>query len=160
MKKQIKAISILFFLLTVSCGPPPEWKQKEFESEIEFNKYISDSISQEKWRTDDSKFIETWEHSKSIISDVTKTLKMEIMENGYGKFTETQGAKNRAPTFRRDDTFNWSKIDDVTIEITNLQGPVEYRGGYRFTRFNGEYEISYSSKNAIKNLKTGQVFRK
>jgi len=167
---------IPFFFLFFSCVTP-EWEKKGFESEEKYKTYLiekakafSDSIFQLHWANDDEKFIGVYTNfEKGGYSpyEYEKTLTMEILEDGYGKFDEKQFSVDKGyTTFGDDDTFNWTKLDDETISITGLQGSYSY-GEYRFDRYNGKYKISkrldIKSSNdfgyhEFTNLNTGDSF--
>ncbi len=141
---------IFFEVLLTSCGPPPEWKQKGFKSEIDYleyqNKYLKEQEKQ-KWLKSDSKFIGIWSCVKTGVLNTYQRFNIEIMEDGYGKFTETQNSG----LYRRDDSFKWKKISDTSIEVFDLYGEFDpYDGTYNFRRFNGIYSIEYNNSKCLK----------
>ena len=142
----------LFITLLSSCGPEPEWKQKGFKSENEYLLYQQ----KENWRNSDSKFIGTWTYTKYGVLNTQQHFRLEIMEDGFGKFKETQNPGY----FNQDASFRWKKINDTTIEVYNLFGQFDpYDGSYRFRRFNGNYSIEYNNSKCLK-LRTDYEFCK
>ena len=140
--KNIIAVFITITLLT-NCTPP-EWKQKGFNSKAE---YLKDQEKQ-KWLSLDSKFIGTWRYKEYITGskeytgkEVYLVYRIEIMEDGYGKFEETQGTR-----YQRNDDFRWKKIDGETIQISGLQGDLNpFEGTYNFAKFNDKYKLNFES---------------
>jgi len=134
--KNIIALCITITLL-INCTPP-EWKQKGFNSEVEYQK----DQEKKKWLTSDSKFIGTWWYKTDIWgSDIKLVYTIEINNDGSGKFEETQGIR-----FARTDYFNWTKIDNQSIQISGLKGEQDpFKGTYRFESFNGKYTLDYST---------------
>jgi hypothetical protein len=164
MKKYLQILGVSMFTMAIfmSCETPT-WKQRCFQSEQDFNQHINDSIAYQKWIHDDSKFISTWTKSKTggfEPYDYEQTFELNIMANGYGKLIETQYSPSKGyTTFRDESSLTWEKVNNESIIIKNLTGKWDpYDGEYRFSRFNGTYEISYESSSRITNTKTGHSF--
>lgn len=136
----------------MSCGPDPEWKQKGFNSESEYLEHQA----KENWLKSDDKFLGKWTNTEYGVFSTEQRFTLEIMEDGYGKFNETQ----KPGYFNQDASFKWKKINDTSIEVYSLNGEFDsYDGTYRFRRFNGNYSIDYNNSKCLK-LRTDYEFCK